>query len=140
MSAAEPAEHIPPVNAGTDASVIPISHSKRDRARTRETSQGRWTKMGSPPEPNSPDQPEHHGPDPGDVRGRLAEHLEVQFNERGQSLSDKKTATAFVLTLQIVIGMLDGALANGDVDEAQHRTLTATYKHMMDAPRRIENE
>jgi hypothetical protein len=78
------------------------------------------------------------GPDPsGDPLTDLAEHVETTFNEHGQSLTDQMTAAAYTLTLQIAIGVLEGAQAQGIVDQAQHDELAAMYEGMKSAPHLI---
>jgi hypothetical protein len=78
------------------------------------------------------------GPDPArDPRRDLAEHFETTFNEHGQSLTDQMTAAAYTLTLQIVIGMLEGAEAQGIVDPVQHEELAAMVEGMKGAPRLV---
>lgn len=51
---------------------------------------------------------------------RLAEHLEATFNAHRMTLSRPDTREVFELTLDIVQGMVDSALAQGVIDQAQH--------------------
>jgi len=122
MSAAEPADHTPPALTGAgDAAVIDISTRVSTQA-----AQGRWTAVSSP----RPD-------DGSDSRQKLAEHLEMTFNEHRMTLSDDDTATAYTITLDIVRGMLKGAHAKGIVDETQLEQLDALMEGMMSSPRLV---
>lgn len=65
---------------------------------------------------------------------QLAEHLEALFHHYGRSLTDKPTAQAYDITLDAVRMMLGGALADGTVDDGQHRTLVGMLDGMRNAP------
>lgn len=129
MSAAEPAPQHPGVNEPGAAAVIDISKKRVGR----QTAKGRWKKMTNPAPGTGPGSPEPSG----DPRQDLAEHVETTFNEHGQSLSDQMTAAAYTLTLQIAIGILEGAQAQGIVDQDQHDKLAALYEELKSAPRLV---
>ncbi|MBP5918711.1 hypothetical protein F3K34_43795 [Streptomyces sp. LBUM 1486] len=67
----------------------------------------------------------------------LAEHVETLFLELGHSLSDEPTAEVYTLTLTIVLGMLDGAQAEGIVTEGQRTELGVMLKGLMGVPRTV---
>jgi hypothetical protein len=130
MSAADPA-HTPPtvMNTRGDAAVIDITK----RAGRRHTSQGRWKQMGDPAGP----EPDATGPRPTGSQqtlAALAERFEETLNEHRLSLTDDKVAATYMVTLQIVRGLLDGAHAQGIVDEGQHGELAAMVEGVMGAP------
>ncbi|MEW2266904.1 hypothetical protein [Streptomyces sp. NPDC047868] len=132
MPAADPA-HTPPEirNTNGDAAVIDIT-----RAGRRHTSQGRWMDMGDPAG-SEPDAPDPGSADPQETLAALAERFEETLNEYRLSLTDDKVSTTFLVTLQIVSGMLDGARAQGVVDEAQYTKLNAMVKGMISAARLV---
>jgi uncharacterized membrane protein YebE (DUF533 family) len=68
---------------------------------------------------------------------RLAEHVETTFNAEGLSLTDDGTAAAYSVTLTLVRGMLEGAQAQGIVDETQRAELDALFAGVAEAPRLI---
>ena len=68
---------------------------------------------------------------------RLAEHVETTFNEADLSLTDDTTAVAFSVTLTLVRGMLEGAQAQGIVDEEQRAELDALFAGVAEVPRLI---
>lgn len=77
-----------------------------------------------------------HTPGPGE-RGSTylqAEHMEITFNEEHLTLTDDDTATAFRTTLRIVRGVLEGAHAQGIVDESQHHRLDQIFDGLKGAP------
>ena len=81
------------------------------------------------------------GPETGSAesssRQFLAEHIETMFNEAGHSLTDEPTAETFTLTLTIVRGMLEGAVAKGIVDEGQREELDVMLGGLLAVPRTI---
>jgi uncharacterized membrane protein YebE (DUF533 family) len=74
--------------------------------------------------------------DSGSLR-RLAEHVETTFNEAELSLTDDHTVAAFSVTLTLVRGMLEGAQAQGIVDEEQRAELDALFAGVAEIPRLI---
>lgn len=79
----------------------------------------------------------HHDSGGADETGSaraLAEHFEVTFNSRHLTLSDRRTAEAYTLTLGIVETMLDGAHAQGIVDAGQRDELHQMIEGMKAAP------
>lgn len=64
----------------------------------------------------------------------LAEHLEMTFNEAHLTLTDDDTAKAFRTTLRIFCGLLEGAHAQGIVDESQHQRLHQIIDGLEGAP------
>jgi uncharacterized membrane protein YebE (DUF533 family) len=70
----------------------------------------------------------------------LAEHVEITFNAHRLSLTDVRTARAYDTTLQIVTGMLEGAHAEGIIDEAQRGKLGELFQGMRQAPEIIAEE
>ena len=68
---------------------------------------------------------------------RLAESLETLFLKHGRTLTDDDTAQDFLITLQAVLKMHDGALQQGVVGEEAHRELSAMIQGMMTAPRLV---
>jgi hypothetical protein len=77
-----------------------------------------------------------HLPHPGDRSSEhlLAEHLEKTFNEQHLTLADDDIAAAFRTTLTVVSGLLDGAHAQGIVDESQHHRLNEIIDGLRGAP------
>jgi hypothetical protein len=129
MSAADPAPTHPDVNTTGRAAVIDITK----RVGKQRAGEGRWKQMTSPAPSTGPG-----GPDPAaDPRQDLAEHFETTFNEHGQTLTDQMTAASYTLTLQIVIGVLESAHAQGIIDRDQHDELAALYEGMKAAPRLV---
>lgn len=113
---------------GSAADIIDIS--TRARA-ARRTETGRRKPVSTPPSgtPGGGQRTPQH---------ELAEHFEITFNHHHLSLTDEMTATAFAVTLEIVRGMLQGAEAQGVVDDEQRLELDAMIKGMEAAPRLIE--
>jgi hypothetical protein len=70
----------------------------------------------------------------------LAEHVEVTFNANRLSLTDVRTARAYDTTLQIVTGMLEGAHAQGIIDQEQQGKLGELFQGMRQAPEVIAEE
>lgn len=121
MSAAEPAPTPPPLTGAGRAAVIPIL----DRAR-RQAGRG-------------PQVTDTDGLAPGErsAQALLADKLETLFNAEELSLTDERIATAYRVTLEIVRGMLEGALAQGIVDEGQRVELDQILEGMVDVPRLV---
>ena len=119
MSAAEPAPFPAVVmNTAGGAAVIPLHDRVRRHA-------GRGPHMSETPETGSPES---------SSRELLAEHIETMFNELGHSLTEESTAETFTLTLTIVRGMLEGAVAEGIVDEGQRAELDAMLGGLFGVP------
>lgn len=124
MSAAESADPTMhrPGGGGGEAAVIDIG------TRVRSGSQGRWRQV-SEPQPGRPggDSPHRH----------LAEHVETTFNHHHLSLTDEMTSTAYAVTLQIVRGLLDGAVAQDIISGEQRAELDVLIKGVAAAPRLV---
>jgi hypothetical protein len=126
MSAAEPADHIPPSpdQASGEAAVIDIS----TRASTHLV-KGRWHGMTDRP---------GAGPDPNDgasLDRLVAERIEITFNEHHLTLADDSTKMAYEVTLRIVQDMLTGAHARGITDDTQHHQLVELIESLTQVPR-----
>lgn len=67
----------------------------------------------------------------------LAEHIETMFNEAGHSLTEDQTVEVYALTLTVVRGMLEGALAEGIVNEGQREELDAMLRGLLGLPRTV---
>lgn len=129
MSAADPARISPdPLNTERDAAVIDIARAGRRHANHR-----RGDSMGDPPGSGA-NTPDPHPANPDAMPAALAERFEETFNEHRLSLTDDRVATAYTVTLQIVHGLLDGANAQGILNEEQHRELSAMVGGVMQAP------
>ncbi|MEV6165774.1 hypothetical protein AB0L71_28445 [Streptomyces sp. NPDC052052] len=76
------------------------------------------------PEPAGPPTPQQ----------QLAETMEAMFLARGRTLTDPQTADAYAITLEAVLLMLDGALAEGVVGEPAHESLRGMIGGMADSP------
>jgi uncharacterized membrane protein YebE (DUF533 family) len=130
MSAAESADRPrAPLNSGGDAAVIDIG--------TRVSRQAVKATKGRRPV-STPHPGPAGGQHPQSPQQLLAEHIEVTFNHHSLSLTDEMTATTFTVTLEIMRGMLQGAEAQGIVDEEQRLELDAMIKGMVAAPRLIQ--
>lgn len=69
---------------------------------------------------------------------RLADLIESLFLKHdNRTLSDPETEQVYLITLQAVLKMHDGALAQGVVGEDAHRELAAMVHGMMAAPRLV---
>ncbi len=77
------------------------------------------------------------GDDPETMQRRLAEHLEVTFNDHRLTLTDPDTRKVFGLTLTVVQGLLDGALAKGIVNEGQRDELAVMLDGVASAPEHL---
>lgn len=130
MSAAADPAHTPPspLNNQGDAAVIDIT-----RAGRRHTGQRWWSDVGAAAGPG-PDTPDPRPADPSTMPTALAESFEETFNEHRLSLTDDRTASAYTVTLRLVQGLLDGAKAQGLVDNGQHDELFAMIQGVMGAP------
>jgi hypothetical protein len=109
MSAAEPADPtMPAATNQAEAAIIDIS----TRARTsRRPDKGRRTPVTTPqpgPTPGGPTPQQQH-----------AEHIEITLNHHSLTLTDEMTATAYTVTLKLVREILQGAAAQGIIDEQQ---------------------
>lgn len=96
---------------------------------------GRPRRTGPAPEPEpAPDQSGDLSDDP---RQRIGEQMQALFTARDRTLTDKKTAEAMQITVDGVIGLLAGALAQGYIEQEQYSMLTAMLEGMRDAPERL---
>jgi len=127
MSAAEPAPPVGALNGAVPAPVIDIRRHRRTPAG------GRWTMDQPEPTPASGSP----GDDPDTMQRRLAEHLEVTFNDHRLTLTDPDTRKVVGLTLVIVQGLLDGALAKGIVNEGQRDELAVMLDGVASAPEHL---
>lgn len=80
--------------------------------------------------------PDHRRDQPfeGDPPQQLAEHIETTFNQNGLTLTDDSVSGAFLVTLGVVRGMLQGAAAQGVIDEDQRAELDSLLQGMSGAP------
>lgn len=81
-----------------------------------------------------PPPPLHTEPTP---QQRLAETMEALFLARGRTLSDERTAEAYQVTLEAVLLMLDGSLAEQLVGEEEHRHLRGMLEGMRSSPNEL---
>ncbi|WP_406516350.1 hypothetical protein OH809_45295 (plasmid) [Streptomyces sp. NBC_00873] len=82
----------------------------------------------------APPPPLHTEPTP---QQRLAETMEALFLARDRTLTDEPTAEAYRTTLDAVMLMLDGSLAEHLVGEEEHRHLTGMIQGMQAAPNEL---
>lgn len=126
MSAAEPADPIPTMPVNTEAGATVVQIGSRDRRAVMQTSaRGRWNTVNStPPRP-------HPGPGApgGGELALLADHIETTFNEQHLTLTDDDTVRAYLTTLRVVYGILEGI-----VDKGTYKKLTALMDHLADIP------
>ena len=120
--------HTSSVNAPGRAYVIDITKRRPGRAASNQASQqGRWRRVDSAceelPEPAAPE-----------IQQRMAERVEETFIEAGLSLTDETVASSYLVTLQIIQGLMQGAQAQGIVDPAQGRHLDAMLEGAKAAP------
>lgn len=119
MPAADSTAHIPPpVNGPGDAAVIDISTRV-----SRQPGRERWKPVS-----------DHPGPGDKSTQAALAERYEELFNQRNMTLTDDQTAETYTVTLDLVLGILKAAQAQGIVDEGQQRELHAMIEGMKAAP------
>ncbi|MFB7313028.1 hypothetical protein [Streptomyces sp. NPDC056192] len=78
--------------------------------------------------------PLHAEPTP---QQRLAETMEALFLARGRTLSDEPTAEAYQVTLEAVLLMLDGSLAEQLVGEDEYRHLRGMLEGMRGSPNEL---
>lgn len=118
MSAAEPARPGPDrTNRSRAGSVLPFpTAANRPPRRTK-----RREMTAVPDQPLTPQQV-------------LASSIETAFARRGRSLTDDDTATDYLITLQTVRLMLEGARIRGVLEDGTHRELDALLAGMEDAP------
>lgn len=128
MSAAEPAiPERPYVNTPAPAPVIRLDHRRRGGGHP--TTRGRRAAMDTTPADSSqPDDAALHG---------FADSIERSFLETGQSLTDPRTAAAYLRTLDVWETALRGSHAQGVLDVRQLRELTEVLHGMRQAPRLI---
>lgn len=132
MSAAEPADPIPTMPVNTEAGATVVQIGSRDRRAVMQTSaRGRWntTVNSTPPRP-------HPGPGAsgGGELALLADHIETTFNEQHLTLTDDDTVRAYLTTLRVVYGILEGAQAQGIVDKGTYKELTSLMDGLADVP------
>lgn len=130
MSAAEPADPIPtmPVNTEAGATVVQIGSRDRRGASAQTSARGRWnTVNGTPPHPSP-------GVPGGGELALLADHIETTFNDKHLTLTDDDTARAYILTLHVVRGHLEGAHARGFIDKTALGELTALIDGLAGVP------
>lgn len=78
--------------------------------------------------------------DPGtplDPEQQLAAVVEQVFASLGRSLTDDDAAEVYLTTLRVVANMMDGARAEGVVDDEAHRTLTGMLQGLEGVPRTL---
>jgi hypothetical protein len=128
MSAAEPADPMHPrtVNAGRVGDVIDITNRRRRGART--PAKGRGKAMTAPPPGPASDRPD------ASPLALFASDIEISFNAINQSLTDPRTAAAFLATLDVWQKILEGSHANGHIGDEELAKLTATLEGMRQAP------
>ncbi|MFJ3699580.1 hypothetical protein ACIPW9_36565 [Streptomyces sp. NPDC090052] len=65
---------------------------------------------------------------------RLAISIEALFLRRDLSLSDPETAAAFGVAIDAVLLVLDGALANGQIEAESHQFLGQQMQALLSVP------
>ena len=123
----------PHLNAGEGEAVIPLNTRRTRRAATNH--RGGPTSMQQPP--GNPPGPEPADPQREEVERAVAEQVEKAFNASGRTLSDDDTAAAYLITLGVVQHTLNGAAANGMIDDEQRNGLAALFAGMTEAPRYV---
>ncbi|MEV4975604.1 hypothetical protein [Streptomyces scopuliridis] len=125
-AAAESTPHAPEADHGTGTGAV-IHISDRFRRPRR------------PKAPLTP-APRPAGPAP-EVEPSALDHIayrvQALFTAHRRTLTDDDTAEAFVITLDGVLGLLDGALAEGVLGDEQHQSLHALLTAMRSAPSRL---
>lgn len=119
MSAAEattPHEADPGLRAGA---VIHMSDHRPTRRRTTRA---------PAPEPAPPTA----GGNP--LEQQLAQHMEALFHAHDMTLTDEDTAEVYIVALEAVAMMLQGALADGTLTDGPHATLQGMLAGMRRAP------
>lgn len=96
---------------------------------------GRRLDTGSAPEPEDAAPSDAALSD--DPLQRIGEQVQALFTANGRTLTDEPTADAMRITLDGVLGLIDGALAQGAIGPEQHSMLTAMFRGMRDAPERL---
>ncbi|MFD5899078.1 hypothetical protein [Streptomyces sp. NPDC060366] len=91
-------------------------------------------RTGTIPEPQPAPVPDALSDDP---LQRIGEQVQALFTAHGRTLTDGKTADAMRITLDGVLGLINGALAQGAIEPEQHSMLTAMIQGMRDAPERL---
>lgn len=129
MSAAEPADTAAYyVNAGPDATVIPLTKHRAGRT----TSRGWRNTMEPTPGPDTPEAPVSADP-----VAELAEMVERSLLDIGRSLSEPATRAVFDRTLDWWQRTLEGSQATGIITAEQLAQLLTTVQHMRQAPRLV---
>ncbi|MFD9721046.1 hypothetical protein [Streptomyces sp. NPDC059076] len=105
------AEHAP-VEAGPGAVISLSSHPRRRSHRI------------DPPDFTEPEQ-------------ILAEIIEALFLKRSRTLTDEDTAEAYVIAIDAMLLVIDGAMARGVVGETEHQALRGMAEGMRQAPERV---
>lgn len=103
-----------------DATIIQLA----DRAARRRTA--------APPAADPDPAP---GVDP--VADRIREQVQALFTAHGRTLTDPATADAMRITMDGVIGLINGTLATGVIDPAQHGVINAALEGMRNVPRTL---
>lgn len=80
-----------------------------------------------------------HPLDPADLtpQDRLAATIERAFANHRRTLTDPDTAEAFLISLTLMRSTLDGALAQGLIDQPAHDDLTGMLDGMREASQRL---
>lgn len=130
MSAAEPADSVPPVmNTPGRAAVIDITkRTKRLSAAAR----GRWQAMN-----NRTDRPADNQRSERTPAEAFADDVEAAFNSVDRTLTDSDTQVVYLRTLDVVVHTLNGAHARGIIDDEQRTKLTELYEAMRHVPRLV---
>lgn len=68
---------------------------------------------------------------------RIGEQVQALFMSRGRTLTDRPTADAMRITLDGVIGLINGAFEQGAIGPEEHGMLRAMLEGMRDAPERL---
>ncbi|KIF66255.1 hypothetical protein HY68_36720 [Streptomyces sp. AcH 505] len=76
----------------------------------------------------------HEAPPVDPVLAAIGEQVQALFTSRGRTLTDPATAQAFTITMDGVLNLIDGALAQGLIGPAEHAMLMATFEGMRQAP------
>ncbi|MFE4915894.1 hypothetical protein ACFRCX_30795 [Streptomyces sp. NPDC056652] len=123
-AAAESTPHAPDADHGGGA-VIHISDRFRRPRRTKASLAPAPHPAGdaTDPEPSALD--------------HIAYRIQSLFTARDRTLTDNDTAEAYAITLDGVLGLLDGALAEGVLGEEQYQSLRALLEAMRSAPSRL---
>jgi hypothetical protein len=75
------------------------------------------------------------GVDP--VADRIGAQVQALFSYHGRTLTDPETADVMRITMDGVIGLIDGALAKEVISPEAHSMIKATLEGMRDVPRTL---